>query len=263
MRTLWLIGPQEGTGAPKEIILKEEIIRMSRTFLTVAVLLFLIHCVPAHAKPLAIHMLSGSKEYKSEESLKLWSEHLKQNYGFKSTISWGTDKITFVENLESMDKADVLVVFCRRWELEGEQAKRIRDWCESGKPILGIRTASHAFQFFLEFDQEILGGDYEGHDGGGVEVQITRNEENTGHPILKEVSDWSRDGKLYFNPNIADDVVLLLSGRTEENEAPVAWARENGKQRIFYTSLGIPDDFRNENFLRLLDNGLHWLVEQR
>lgn len=236
---------------------------MSRTFLSVAVMALLILGVPAHSKPLVIHMLSGSKEYESEESLKLWSEHLTRNYGFQCSISLGVDRASSIENLEQLDQADLLVVFCRRWQLEGQQAKRIRDWCESGKPILGIRTASHAFQFFREFDREILGGDYQGHDGGGVEVHIARNEENALHPILKEVSDWSRKGKLYFNPNIADDVVLLLSGKTEENQAPVAWARENGKQRIFYTSLGIPDDFRNENFLRLLDNSLLWLAEQR
>jgi hypothetical protein len=117
-------------------------------------------------RPLRLHMLSGSKEYKSEPSLKAFAAWLEKRYGVRSTLSLGRDGIKELPNLAAMDKADVLVVFCRRVKITGEQLERIQKWCKAGKPVVGLRTASHAFQNWLAFDKEVLGGDYRGHGGG-------------------------------------------------------------------------------------------------
>ena len=65
-------------------------------------------------------------------------------------------------------------------------------------------------------------------------------------------------GSLYRNTPIADDATLLLTGTTDEATEPVAWTRMNAGGRVFYTSLGHQDDFRDDRFLRLLTNGVLW-----
>jgi type 1 glutamine amidotransferase len=228
------------------------------------ILLYLFVAAVCQSAPLKVHMLSGSEEYRSEESLQGWAAHLKTVYGIDSTFSLGTDKCAEVDGLEHLKQADVLVVFCRRWKLTGEQAQIITDYIESGKPVLGIRTASHAFEFYKPFDKAILGGDYSGHEKGDQPVKIERVEQHAAHPVLKGVTGWERLGKPYKNPAIAADARRLLYMQKNEEENPLAWTRTlNNKQRVFYTSLGIPSDFQNETFIRLLDNALFWLGDEK
>ena len=68
--------------------------------------------------------------------------------------------------LEALDKCDVAVFFTRRLKIDGEQLERGQEVRRRrGKPIVGIRTASHGFQNWLEMDKEVFGGDYKGHFG--------------------------------------------------------------------------------------------------
>jgi type 1 glutamine amidotransferase len=82
------------------------------------------------------------------------------------------------------------------------------------------------------------------------------------HPVLGGVTNFESVGSLYKNPNVSPDVSVLLTGDIPGGSAPVAWVRQRpvaGKmQRVFYTSLGHPEDFRNPVFVRLLVNGLFW-----
>ncbi len=213
------------------------------------------------AETLCVHMLSGAKEYDSEASLEKLKKHLEANYAIACTHSRGHDGCTEFPELDSLDKADVLVVFCRRTEPGEGQLAKIKQWCAEGKPVVGIRTASHAFQDWLAFDKEVLGGDYKGHYGQDVEVEVRLAQGAEQHPVLLGIKAWNRPGKLYKNPNLAGDVALLLSGRTEKASEPLAWCRcygPNRRGRAFYTSMGVPSDFDDEMFLRLLSNAVAW-----
>ncbi|MBP9902352.1 MAG: ThuA domain-containing protein, partial [Verrucomicrobia bacterium] len=68
--------------------------------------------------------------------------------------------------------------------------------------------------------------------------------------------------KLYKNPTLADDVVVLLDGVTASDREPVAWVREQHGGRVFYTSLGTPEDFSQESFRRLLVNAIFWTTQR-
>ena len=61
---------------------------------------------------------------------------------------------------------------------------------------------------------------------------------------------------------IAADCEVLLTGTTAEAKEPVAWVRPFKGGRIFYTSLGHPDDFKDENFTRLIVNALFWTAQR-
>lgn len=210
------------------------------------------------SEPIKVHMLSGSNEYRSADALRLWAEHLESEYGIESSVTWSEDKAKSVDGLEALADADVLIVFCRRWELEGDQAQAIIDWCESGKPILAIRTASHAFEFYKEFDSKILGGNYSGHGPAEDSVRIQIVDEQKASPMLRGLDPWERPGKVYRNPEIAEDCSVLLRAVSTLENQPVAWTRERAGQRVFYTSLGLPEDFRQADFVALLDRALFW-----
>jgi putative membrane-bound dehydrogenase-like protein len=212
-------------------------------------------------KKLRVALVSGSFEYKSDDSLGVLKKHLEANYPVECVlISAKLEKDTELAGLEQLETCDVAVFFTRRLQIDGAALECVKKYVKSGKPIVGIRTASHGFQKWLEMDKEVLGGDYKGHFGGGV-AEVKPTEKGKDHPILKGVTAFKTNGSLYKNPSVASDVSVLLQGYMGKESEPVAWTREKDGRRVFYTSLGHPDDFKDENFIRLLTNGLAWAAK--
>ncbi len=202
-------------------------------------------------------MISGSFEYDSEESLTIFRDYMKKNHGIQpNMIIYKTEDDDI--SMEALDDADVLLVFTRRLNTAGKELERFKAYCAQGRPIVGVRTASHAFQNWLVFDKEVQGGNYKGHYGSGPVCHVEIAPDAEDHPILTDVPPFDSHGSLYRNTPIAGDASLLLNGRTEEHFEPVAWTRLHNGGRVFYTSLGHQRDFRDDNFLRLLANGVFW-----
>jgi type 1 glutamine amidotransferase len=218
-----------------------------------------VFAVPA-AAPLRICMLSGSKEYKSNESLASFQQLLeKRKEAVCSRAFWTADDN--LPGLEALETCDVMLLFTKRLKIAGEQLERVKKYCLSGRPIVGVRTASHAFQNWLELDRLVFGGNYTGHYDGGVTTTITVADEANDHPILQGVDLEESPSSLYKNPSLADDTTLLLRGAIPDHTEPLAWTRIYEGARIFYTSLGGPEDFANESFRRLLINALNWTAK--
>ncbi len=204
-------------------------------------------------------MLSGSFEYDSEDSLNILKPYLEENYPIKA------DMIVYASEdddptLAALDDADVLLVFTRRLNAVGESLKQFQDYCEQGRPIVGVRTASHAYQNWLEFDKVVLGGDYQGHYGHGPTVRVEYLDPE--HPIVDGISGLESYGSLYKNPSLSNDTSVLLSGHTDEHSEPVVWTRLHNGGRVCYTSLGHQKDFTLEPFLRFLGQAVLWVTEQ-
>lgn len=212
------------------------------------------------AKPVKVCFVSGSGEYKSDESLASFEKYL-TDAKLPITVSWAKWKSeTDLPGLEALDTCDTMLLFTRRLKLEGDQLERLKKYCQSGKPIVGVRTASHGIQSWLELDREVLGGNYKGHYGEGPQIKLSINEKGAAHPIFAGVREFPPGGSLYKNMGVLADVEVLATGSIDKPVAsePVAWTRTHKGGRIFYTSLGHPKDFENENFQRLLANALLW-----
>ena len=204
-------------------------------------------------------MLSGSFEYDSEVSLTIFKAFVEKHYPINANLIVYSSEDDD-PSLAALDDADALLVFTRRLNTDGASLQRFQDYCEQGRPIVGVRTASHAYQNWLAFDKDVLGGDYQGHYGHGP---ITRVElVATEHPILKGIPAFDTFGSLYKNPSLRDDTSLLLMGHTDEHSEPVAWTRLHNGGRVCYTSLGHQQDFEVETFLRLLAQSVLWVSEQ-
>lgn len=211
--------------------------------------------------PLKVCLVSGSLEYKSDESLAAFQGYLEKNFNVQCTRAFrkADDDLP---GLEALETCDVMLLYTRRLTIEGPQLERVKKYCRSGKPIVAVRTASHAFQKWLELDKEILGGDYQGHYGAGPTCDVRINASAKEHPILSGVKPFSSPGSLYKNPNPAKDITVLLTGHIKDHSEPVAWTRTHKGGRVFYTSLGHADDFGNENFRRMLSNALFWTSQR-
>lgn len=209
-------------------------------------------------KTIKIHLIGAAKEYQAVESLTAWQERIEKKYLVRCTRSFGTDKAKNLANLNQLKDADLLVVYARRLELSGAQLKMVKDYIASGRPVIGIRTASHAFQNYPEFDRDVLGGSYSGHLGDEKGIQVIVNNRTARHPVLSGVYGWTRSGKLYRNKELGKGVTLLLTSKSPKETHPLAWARTIGEQRVFYTSMGLPEDFSNDAFNKLLSNAVEW-----
>ncbi|MCF7708825.1 MAG: ThuA domain-containing protein [Verrucomicrobia bacterium] len=208
---------------------------------------------------LYIHMITGAREYRSSESLSAWAEQLERRFDIHCTLSLGNDGATELDNLDQLEEADLLVVFCRRLELNEASWSPIAAYLESKRPIIGLRTASHAFdRNYTEFDDEVLGADYNGHYGGEDAIEVSIAEGAMGHPVLNGIKPWTRSGKLYKNSDFSATTQILLIGEGKDGVEPVAWINVSDQRRVFYTPMGVPSDFEDKPFLRLLHNAIEW-----
>jgi len=188
-----------------------------------------------------------------------------------------------IENLQILKDAHLAVIFVRRRALEPEKLAIIKDYVTSGRPVLGMRTASHAFDAnrdvpraeiegenapgFLsqwkEFDKDVLGGNYQGHYGHlntGTDVFVCPGME--GHPLLKGVVDkFNSPNWLYRNRPLRSDKaqVLLLGSNPGVPEEPVMWIIN---KNVIYTSMGHWDDWKIESFRNMMFNSVEYLLNK-
>jgi len=183
-----------------------------------------------------------------------------------------------MENLQILNDADLAVFFIRRRALEAEKMDLIQSYVYGGRPVLGIRTASHSFDTkgdiprvltsWPEFDKEILGGNYTGHYGQlkeGVKVSIVPGMQNS--PLLKGVDPggFLSSSSLYKNtPLQSDKVQVLLLGTIHDKPSePILWMNENQYGKTIYTSLGHWDDWKIESFRKVMFNAVDYLLKQK
>ena len=131
--------------------------------------------------------------------------------------------------------------------------------------MVGIRTASHAFQAAdnEKLDRVVMGGNYTGHFGSDpVVVAVVESEAK--HPVLEGVGAIT-SGKLYKAGPLAESSVLLQTGaiKSKNVEQSVTWVNEYNGARTFYTSLGVPTDFEDDDFKRLIVNAIFWTLEKQ
>jgi type 1 glutamine amidotransferase len=212
------------------------------------------------AAPLRVHIISGAKEYRSEASMKGFSQWMAKRYDVKFTASWGHDGIEKLAGLDALKDADVMFVFARRMKLKEEQMKLIRAHWEAGKPVVGVRTASHAFQKADNeiFDRKVMGGNYLGHFSNEPLRVINVAK---AHPVLRGVRPFG-SSKLYKAGPLAKSATVLQRGDIGTDKQDVTWVNTWKGGRTFYTSLGVPEDFENENFKRLLVNAIFWTAKR-
>lgn len=226
-------------------------------------------------------MLIAEDEYETATTLPAFAaKHLSQHFRITTCFGNENDRADIV-GIEQVASADALLVSVRRRPLPTAQLAIIKDFVAQGKPVIGIRTASHAFTLrnqeaptgtenWPEFDADVFGGSYTNHYGNDLKSTLSAQKKN--HSILAATNAASIQpaGSLYKTAPLAPGADILVQGRVLQDAAlqgeaegkapePVAWTFiRNDGGRSFYTSLGHPGDFKQPAFESLLAAGIHW-----
>ena len=190
-----------------------------------------------------IVLLAGDEEYRSEEAMPMLGKILAERHGFKCTVLFSQDpktgiidptNQTNVPGIEALNDADLMIVFFRFRELPNGDMKIFDEYVRSGKPIIALRTATHAFNFSRDkespfayysynsgkrwkqgFGREVLGETWVNHHGhhGRESTRGVINQEKSDHPILQGVSDIWGPTDVYGVRNLPDDAEILVYGQ--------------------------------------------------
>ena len=247
--------------------------------------------------------VSGDEEYRTEEAFPMLAKILSQKHGFDCTVLFainpdgGFVDPNFQKNipgLAALEKADLMVIGTRFRQLPDDQLAPIAAFLNAGKPVIGTRTATHAFtggaktgEFkWAEFGLRILGEKWVNHHGGHGS-QGTRGiveAANAKHPLFNGVGEIFGPTDVYTVSNLdLKSATLLLRGAVTETldpkspaiagkkndpMMPLAWLREytapNGSSKgaAFCTTLGASVDFADEDLRRLVVNAAFALTKQ-
>jgi len=218
-----------------------------------------------------IVLVSGDDEYRSEEGMPMLAKLLSQHYGFTCTVLFPIDPETGhivpsyqnnIPGLENLKTADLMILLTRFRELPDEQTQYFHNYLLAGKPIIGMRTATHAFHYeknknspFAKyhwmskesgweggFGQKILGETWVAHHGEhgteGARALIDGIAQQENHPILIGVNDIWAASDVYTVKNLPKEAQVLIygvptSGMTPESSInweksimPMAWTKD-------------------------------------
>ena len=222
------------------------------------------------------HLVLVMAESEYETSTTLPSFALK-HFGafFKITSVYANaDNRNDLPGIEVLDQADLAIWSIRRRTFPQRQLDVLRKYLADGKPLVALRTTSHAFSLrqgepakgldhWPEFDKQVLGGNYHDHYPNEAATLVHPLKAAAGHPILDGISlsEFRVFGSLYKNHPLETTAAPLMLGRVAaaETAEPVAWTHQRpNRGRVFYTSLGHPQSFEIPQFQRLLRNATYW-----
>lgn len=236
------------------------------------------------AAPRVLFLL-GEHEYGTQQSLPAFAAaELKPRdipYRFiqaKSDDRNSIDCHVFPGLAEALKDADVLFVSVRRRYPPEKDMALLKRWVAEGKPVIGIRTSSHAFgerekgqgyqapvghAAWQDFDRDAFGVSYTGHVGGKTETLVFAEQGVQALSIWTGVElkgEMLVDSHLYNSRDLDPKAIPLIRGKVKgtKEEEPVAWTLQRGKGRRFYTSLGSLKDMEMPALRRLLVNAIYW-----
>ncbi|MHB1308336.1 MAG: hypothetical protein ACYDC1_21615 [Limisphaerales bacterium] len=253
-----------------------------------------------------IVLLAGDEEYRSEECLPMLAGILSQKHGFKCTVLFSVNPAdgtidpinqTNVPGMHLIDTADLVICQFRFRELPDRDMAHLEKHLQAGKPIIALRTATHAFNYTRNkqspyakwdfgskdwaggFGQQVLGETWINHHGdhGTEATRGLIDGTHAKHPVLRGVKDvWGPSdvyGVIHLQP--ADTVLmhgLVLRGMKpdsapnwEKSLMPLVWLRDytwpNGKtSRALTSTIGAAVDFNSEDLRRLMVNASYFLT---
>jgi hypothetical protein len=255
-----------------------------------------------------IVFLAGDEEYRSEEALPMMAKILAVRHGFRCTVLFSLDPdgtisplaTTNLPGMEVLRTADLCFMKLRFRDLPDDQMVHFVDYVNSGKPLIALRTSTHAFAYkknpdskYAKYDwrskewpggfgQQVLGETWINHHGDHNK-QSTRGIVNTNaaaNPILRGVQDIWGPSDVYGVIHLPENAQVLVWGQVlagmKPEDAPVdgpknkpmmplVWLRdykgETGKtSRVLTSTIGAAVDLQSEDLRRLLVNACYNLT---
>ena len=246
-----------------------------------------------------IVLVSGDEEYRSEEAMPMLAKILAVKHGFDCKVLFAWDKEgkhidpnnqQGVKGWNHLESADLMIIGTRFRQPSADDAKFVTAFLDAGKPVIGLRTATHGFRGggkfgslgYGAFGPTILGEGWAGHHGGH-KTQGARGvveKANADHPILSSVSDVFAPSDVYGVRRLTDaDTILLrgavtatldpkskmVEGKKNDPMQPLAWLHPytspgGKKATAFCSTAGASVDFVSEDLRRLIVNAAFHLT---
>lgn len=255
-----------------------------------------------------IVLISGDEEYRSEEALPMLGKILAERHGFKCTVLFSQNPETGVidpknqtniPGMHHLATADLAIILLRFRELPDADMKHFVDYMQAGKPLIALRTSTHAFNYdrnkqspYAKYDwrsrewpggfgQQVLGDTWVNHHGDHA-VESARgviDGMHKNHPILKGVKDiWGPSDVYGITKLLPTDKVLVhglsLKGMKPDDAPnynkslmPMVWLRdykwENGNtSKILCSTIGAAVDLESADLRRMIVNASFWAIGQ-
>lgn len=248
-----------------------------------------------------IVLISGDEEYRSEEVMPMLAKILSQRHNYRCTVlfAFGPDGADYIDSnnqqglrgLDALQTADLMIIATRFRSPDEKQAVYIAEWLKAGKPVIGLRTATHAFRggqkftddvSYDQFGRRILGEQWVSHHGRH-KVEGARSVVEAGaadHPILQGVGSIFAPSDVYGVRHLTDNDKVLLRGAITSSLDPESpnleddprnkpmqalawlhpWHVEGGKPgQSFCTTAGAAVDFVDADLRRLVVNAAIFL----
>jgi type 1 glutamine amidotransferase len=239
--------------------------------------------VQAQARAPHVVFVTGDDEYRSEITMPMIAAILEKTHGMRTSVAISRpipQTKTNIEGLEALETADLMVMFTRFRALPDDQLARITAYVASGRPVVGLRTSTHAFLYPEgsphralndDFGRGVFGQKWITHHGNKSSTDVTIHPAGAAHPILRGVTPFHARSWLYHVEPLNGPATILLDGGSINSQQasrhdtypprqPVAWTREHKGARVFFTTLGHPEDFSQESMRRLVVNGILWAL---
>ena len=238
--------------------------------------------------------LSAEGEYGANHTLPALAHQLTVTHGLSCEVLQGATERKgaarhYLPNMQVLETADLVVLFARRRALPTAQMQQLRHYLGRKKPLIAIRTSSHAFSLrgapapegctqWPDFDNEVLGCDYNGYPHGEVKAHVVPDARD--HPVMQGVTGpFQMRETLYRSSPLGPGCQVLMLGQCVDGSGddkrfrldsdgpeppqPVAWTHDYQGARIFSTSMGSDRAaFKQDWYQRMLVNAVFWAMDR-
>lgn len=250
-------------------------------------------------------LVAGDEEYRSEELMPQLAKILSQHHGMDCTVVFSIDPATGkinpnqsdnIPGLHRLKGADLMIIATRFRSLADDQMQHIVDYVEAGKPVIGLRTATHAFnipasgkfakyswnnkdpEFQQGFGRQVLGETWIAHHGKHGSESTRGIVADADHKIATGISDgdiWGPSdvytvrlplpegnhtvflGAILTGMNPDDQVV---DDKRNDPMMPIGWTSSYKGGRVFTSTMGAATDFSSEGVRRMVVNATYWCL---
>jgi len=173
--------------------------------------------------------------------------------------AFGSAECTVTDDRDAFLKLsdyDVVIVYTQGGKLTGAQEKSLCDWVEAGGAFVGIHCASDSFVENGRY-MEMVGSQFETH---GPIAEFRVNVADADHDITRNLDAFTVTDEFYILKRRTDKPLhTLMTGSWQFTAHPMAYVREYGKGRMFYTALGHDERvFNHPAFCKLIHRGIGW-----
>jgi len=251
-----------------------------------------------------ILLISGEEEYRSEEALPMLGKILAGRHGFNCRVIFAIDPqsgeinpnyLSNLPGIDALDSANLMILYTRFRNLPDEQMKYIIDYSNSGKPIIGLRTATHPFKYESNsnspykkygvddpsggYGKIVFGETWVSHHGthGIQSTQGLVVVDKKNHPAMRGVAGIWGPSNVYGINALPENAEILVHGQVLDGMKaddppvdikglkPLIWTRkyigEDGDtSTILMSTIGAAVDFQSEGLRRVIINSSYWMT---